>query len=198
MSGGGEHRLSALFTWRSAICDSELPSTSRHVALTLSLHMSERGDSCFPSVRRLADETGLSRRTVQRHLKELVEAGWLVQAGWKTWETPGGEQRTKMWKAQFAGGRQSVTPLPKGASLSPKGASESAQRGRHSDTQGRYEDDKGRSGSRPSRRKDGKPSGPGDVSVTDAMCPVHDDEPLRSDARGLYCLACGEYVDEAA
>lgn len=70
--------LKPLFTWRSAICDSGLSPTSRHVALALSLYMSERGDSAHPGATRLAHDTGLSERRVREHLGELVEGGWLV------------------------------------------------------------------------------------------------------------------------
>jgi DNA-binding transcriptional ArsR family regulator len=58
--------------------DSNLEPPSRHVALALSLYMSERGDSAWPSVARLAADTGLSLRTVQTHLGKLTEAGWLT------------------------------------------------------------------------------------------------------------------------
>jgi hypothetical protein len=69
--------LSPLFSWRSAICDSDLPPTARHVALTLSLHMSERGDSCFPPLTQQQAETGLSRSAVCDNLKLIEEAGYL-------------------------------------------------------------------------------------------------------------------------
>lgn len=71
--------LSPLFTWRSAVAskESRLSPTQRHVALTLSLHMSEKGDSCFPSMARLVDETGLGLSTVRRMMQQLHEAGWL-------------------------------------------------------------------------------------------------------------------------
>lgn len=39
--------------------------------------MSERGDSCFPSTRKLADETGLARSTVILALDGLEAAGFL-------------------------------------------------------------------------------------------------------------------------
>lgn len=71
--------LSPLFTWRSAIVDSGLPPTSRHVALTLSLHMNERGGSCFPSLETLTEETGLSKASVVTHLKVLEDCGWLTK-----------------------------------------------------------------------------------------------------------------------
>ncbi len=73
-----EPRLSPLFSWRSAICDSGLEPTTRHVALTLSLHMNERGGSCFPSQATLARETGLHDETVRLHLRRLREAGYLL------------------------------------------------------------------------------------------------------------------------
>lgn len=71
--------LSPLFTWRSAVASKEsgLSPTQRHVALTLSLHMSEKGDSCFPSMPTLVDETGLGLSTVRESLRRLGETGWL-------------------------------------------------------------------------------------------------------------------------
>jgi hypothetical protein len=74
-------RLSPLFTWRARICDddsSPFSSTERLVALVLSLHMSERGDSCFPGIPRLARECNLGRRTIQRSIAGLERAGYLV------------------------------------------------------------------------------------------------------------------------
>ena len=64
--------LKPLYTWRSAITESNLSHTTKHIALTLSLHMSERGDSCFPGRKLLAAETGLDLRTIDRHLKILA------------------------------------------------------------------------------------------------------------------------------
>lgn len=72
-----------VYTWRAALTDSDLPAMTRHVAMTLSIYMSEKGDSAFPGARRLAHDTGLSERAVRRQLGLLVEAGWLevVQRG---------------------------------------------------------------------------------------------------------------------
>jgi hypothetical protein len=76
-SHGRAAQIKPLFTWRSAICDSNLTPTERHVALTLALHMNERGGSAFPGAPRLARETGLHLTTVKNALGRLVEAGWL-------------------------------------------------------------------------------------------------------------------------
>lgn len=69
--------LSPLFTWRSAVAESELPPTSKLVAFALSLHMNERGESCFPSQPTLARETSLSERAVREHLLSLLREGWI-------------------------------------------------------------------------------------------------------------------------
>lgn len=39
--------------------------------------MNERGGSCFPTTRKLTDETGLSERTVCTHLMRAAQDGWL-------------------------------------------------------------------------------------------------------------------------
>jgi hypothetical protein len=65
------------WSWRSAILKSELPSTTRHVLLTLSCYVNEVGQSAYPSTKTLADDTGLSERAVITHLHVAEESGWL-------------------------------------------------------------------------------------------------------------------------
>lgn len=187
----GRGHLSPLFTWRSAICQSELPATTRHVALTLSLHMSELGDSCYPSQSRLAEETGLARRTVNRHLSKLDGDGWLEHTGWKTWETPGGEQKTKVWKAVLPRSCQRITPLAEGCGSEAEGCDPDSERVGQRITQGRHEDDRGRRGRTPARGNS-RSSGPGDVRPANVDCPDCD-EALRVKAGGLYCIACADW-----
>lgn len=71
--------LSPLFTWRSAIVDARVAPTTKLVALCLSLHMNERGGSCFPSQALLAWESGLTARSVREHLGILEGEGWIVR-----------------------------------------------------------------------------------------------------------------------
>jgi hypothetical protein len=83
--------ISFLFEWRAAIVSIHGPGpTTRHVLLTLSLHMDVNGDSCFPATRRLKDETGLSERTICTHLEKAEKDGWIKKMiqglsgqGWK-------------------------------------------------------------------------------------------------------------------
>lgn len=98
-NGAPEARLSPLFTWRSAIASEDGPAdfdlaesgdsedkvivkgtTQRHVALTLSLHMNERGGSCYPGIARIARESGLSTRAIQKALRALAKTGWITVA----------------------------------------------------------------------------------------------------------------------
>lgn len=65
------------YTWRAGIINSNLPSTTRHVLLTLSCHFNDAGEACYPSQRLLAEETGLSERAVVAHLGSARELGWL-------------------------------------------------------------------------------------------------------------------------
>jgi hypothetical protein len=92
--------LSPLFGWRSAIASSSLDPPSRHLALTLSLYMSERGDSAWPSVATLVSDTGLSERTVQVHLGKLIKGGWLTSTPRKL---PDGSRTSNLYTAAIPG-----------------------------------------------------------------------------------------------
>ena len=75
------HVVKKLYDWRSAVASKFGPESpiTRHVLLTLSLYMSPKGDSCFPSVRLLAEETALARTTVMKHLEIAFQVGWIVK-----------------------------------------------------------------------------------------------------------------------
>lgn len=94
--------LKPLYTWRSAITESNLSSTTKHLALTLSLHMSERGDSCFPGRKLLSAETGLDLRTVDRHMKILAaieEGGEDTERAWLRINRGGGRGKANEYRA---------------------------------------------------------------------------------------------------
>ncbi len=77
--------------WVRRIASEDGPAspTTRLVLLVLASHMSLDGGSCFPSVRTLIRETGLSNRSVLDHLKLAADAGWIERIesgtgqGWK-------------------------------------------------------------------------------------------------------------------
>lgn len=65
------------WSWRQMLLKSSLPGTTRHVLLTLSCHVNDAGEPCYPTVDRLVCETGLSKRSVLDALKKGKEAGWI-------------------------------------------------------------------------------------------------------------------------
>lgn len=77
-----DDRLNCMFTWRSAVNSAYGPPhpTTRHVLTVLSLHMTELGESCFPSTARLAMETALAQRTVIKHLAQAEADGWIQKS----------------------------------------------------------------------------------------------------------------------
>jgi hypothetical protein len=117
-----------LFTWRSAICESDLPAPTRHVALTMALYMNERGGSCFPGAARLVRDTGLSRRTVWTALAELENQGWLnvVKRGRRA--VKGGKLEANHYEAR--------TPTSAGDAPVPTSAGDALMQEMHSTSAG--------------------------------------------------------------
>lgn len=72
-------KIAPLFTWRSAFSSAAGPENpvTRHVLLAISLYMSEKGDGAFPSMEKLSEDTGLSVRTIKKHVPLAEELGWL-------------------------------------------------------------------------------------------------------------------------
>jgi len=77
------------FTWRGAVIKSSLQATTKLVLHTLGCHMNDSGESCFPSIELLCEETSLSNRVVILHLKLSEEAGFITKSkhgfGGKKW-----------------------------------------------------------------------------------------------------------------
>ena len=68
------------YSWRQAVLKSKLQSTTKHVLVTLGCHMNDMGESCFPSIELLSDETSLSQRAVITHLDLAEKAGFIVKS----------------------------------------------------------------------------------------------------------------------
>jgi len=70
-----------LYDWRNAVASPAGPmsSSTRHVLLTLSLHMNPQGVA-WPSQTTLAKRSGLSRRTVQASLDDAEKGAWIVRS----------------------------------------------------------------------------------------------------------------------
>ena len=63
--------------WRDAFSVSDLSPTARAVCCALATFMDSRTGECWPSVETLATVLRRNRRTVQRALREIEDAGWV-------------------------------------------------------------------------------------------------------------------------
>lgn len=66
-----------LFSWRHAICKSELDPSTKLVLFALSFYMNEMGASCFPTQVQLAADTSLSERCIRYSLQKACKLGFL-------------------------------------------------------------------------------------------------------------------------
>ncbi|WP_286694057.1 DnaT-like ssDNA-binding domain-containing protein [Spongiibacter sp. UBA1325] len=66
------------FTWRSAILDSDLASTTKLVLLVISTYMDDHGGGAFPSTLTISEKAGLSERAVCTHIEKAREAGFIT------------------------------------------------------------------------------------------------------------------------
>lgn len=66
--------------WMRLVRDSDLPTAARVVAWAVGLRADQHG-ACFPSYERIAQDTGIHRRSAIRHIKQLADTGWLIPIG---------------------------------------------------------------------------------------------------------------------
>lgn len=72
-----------MVNWLNCIWSSDLHPTSKYMACYLRRFMNDFNDMAWPSLRRMESETGLTRPTVVKYLKNLESNGWLVKDGSK-------------------------------------------------------------------------------------------------------------------
>jgi biotin operon repressor len=75
--------MTTRFDIERALLASDLPSKSRHICHVLCIHVDARSNMILPqhqpSLTVLATETGISRRSIMRHLNVLERRGWIVR-----------------------------------------------------------------------------------------------------------------------
>ena len=89
------------------------------LALALSDHAHDDGTNIYPSVKRLADKTRQSERTIQYQLRKMEECGWLVLVA----DEKGGRSKTREYRIneEWIKGAE-IAPIKKGAIHDIKGA----------------------------------------------------------------------------
>ena len=114
--------LARRYRWRNAIFASTLRPSERLVALALEQYMNGASLTARPSVSTLALASGLSNRTVQRALSELVRNRWLEEAA------PASQHLATSYRALLRG--DMVTPLEQpGVTPCPPGVTNATPRG---------------------------------------------------------------------
>ena len=134
-------KIEGLFTWRSAFMDKNgPPSTTRLVLLAISLHMTEKGESSFPSYALLASETGLTKRSCMSHVQKACELGWLEV---KKRTRDNGSQSSNLYQPCVPGGVNEIhqggeaddTPYSTSFSSSPKSSNRESAHAREAPEQ---------------------------------------------------------------
>lgn len=122
--------------WARVVASKRGPpsATTRHVLLTLAVHMKCSGADCFPSIQTIAEETALSERAVKKHLRTAEEEGWIHRTsrgingqGWRRMKylplMP--DAVNGVHHVEHEGGEADAPPSPKGgerpAPRSPEG-----------------------------------------------------------------------------
>jgi len=98
-----------------------LESGARHLLLCLCNYADQNGDSIFPSTKRLSRDTGMDRRTVQRHLRRLEKSILIVRsnAAIVVAQIRRGDRRPMCYRVVMTG-RHNATPLiVRGGSSAP-------------------------------------------------------------------------------
>jgi len=113
--------------WMQLVWDTELSTKAKITCACLASHMNANHHIAWPSVLRIASMTGLSKKSVERAVKEIESAGWL------TVERGGINKGTSRYSPVFPEevesqiGTQSRQSPPSLASQSPQLASQSPQ-----------------------------------------------------------------------
>ena len=102
------------FNWVQLVKKSSgLEANSKYIALYLATFMNAEHDMAWPSLTRIADETGLSRPTIVKHINFLVDAGWLIKSKHLTTSGKGGTQQFNCYRMDIPTKVVKLLDLPK-------------------------------------------------------------------------------------
>ena len=89
-----------VFLWMRQVRDSDLPSSTRLILLTMVTWLDNATGTCFPSLATIASGTGLSKSTVATHLRYAQEAGFIK----RTRRLVGNEHTSTLYQARILAG----------------------------------------------------------------------------------------------
>jgi Helix-turn-helix domain len=91
----------------SAIFERDLPPTEKLVLLAMADHARDDGTGCYPSIATLSRKTSLSIRAVQKTMRGLEAAGYLISHG----KSRGGRGVTTEYTITLDRGQRTLLPL---------------------------------------------------------------------------------------
>lgn len=83
------------YWYARAICESGLPPSARHIAITLAFKADSATGKHVISLSAIAEDTGLGRSTVARQLRVIESAGFVSRRSPKTWQSLGRGEMTE-------------------------------------------------------------------------------------------------------
>ncbi len=90
-----------------AVFELDVPACDKLVLLAMADHARDDGTGCYPSIGRLAKKTSLSVRSVQRTIRGLENAGFLVSKG----KSKGGRGVTTEYNLTLETGTNTMLPF---------------------------------------------------------------------------------------
>lgn len=67
-----------VWTWRDAVRQAAVPPLTKLVCYSIANYLADVGQGCFPSIKTLIADTGLSNRSLATHIRTAVDAGLLI------------------------------------------------------------------------------------------------------------------------
>ena len=123
-----------LFSWRHAICKSELDPSTKLVLFALSFYMNEMGASCFPTQIQLSADTSLSERQIRYSLEKACKTGWLKRQlhgfkgqRWKNYEY---HAAMPLGSSQYKGAAQIAGAMKKDRQITTEGPANDSRKDR--------------------------------------------------------------------
>lgn len=123
-----------LFSWRAAICKSELDPSTKLTLFALSFYMNEMGASCFPTQIQLAADTSLSDRQIRRAINKACQLGFLKRQlhGFKgqRWKNHEYHAAVPIGMSQYKGADMVSCAIKKDRTITTEGPDKSSKKDR--------------------------------------------------------------------
>jgi biotin operon repressor len=109
------------FKYLKALRGRGLDSSTHHVLVAVLNYANAQGENAHPGEKKLADDTGMSQRSVRRHLKWLTENGYLIKGKRGHGKGAGVEARATVYAVVLPDHWAESSEQPTGQNAQPTG-----------------------------------------------------------------------------